>query len=82
MDLLGLVLPEDRDSVKEKVAKILNGESLPPYECRILNKGGEPYWITQTLGPIQYNGGRAALVFSMDITSRIDSTTHMVFLSR
>lgn len=70
MDSLDLVLPEDRDSVKEKTAKMLNGGLIPPYECRILNKGGEMHWIVQTLGPIQYEGGRAALVFSMDTTER------------
>lgn len=70
MDLLDLVLPEDRDSVKEKTARMLNGGPLSPYECRILSKDREIRWITQTLGPIQYKGGRAALVFSMDTTER------------
>jgi PAS domain S-box-containing protein len=70
MDSLDLVLPEDRDSVKKKTARMLNGGPLSPYECRILSKDRAIRWITQTFGPIQYKGGRAALVFSMDTTER------------
>ncbi|MBI2863903.1 MAG: PAS domain S-box protein [Chloroflexi bacterium] len=70
IDSLSLVLPEDRDLVRECAVKMLRGERSSPYEFRFVNKAGEIRWIMETVAPIHYGGGRAALGHFMDVTER------------
>ena len=51
---LDLVVPENRDQVKENAIKMLKGYPIPPYEYRVLQKGGNIKWIMETLTSIQY----------------------------
>jgi two-component system aerobic respiration control sensor histidine kinase ArcB len=72
-DLIGansmtLVLPEDRDMVRENAIKMLKGELTSPYKYRIVNRNGERRWMLEGLASVQYQGRRAVLGHSMDIT--------------
>lgn len=68
MDSLSIVLPQDRPSVIENVQKMLKGELNTPYEFMILTKDGQIRWIMETVTSIVYEGKRAVLGNSMDIT--------------
>ncbi len=65
---LNMVLPEDRDLVRENAVKMLKGQRSAPYEYRLVNALGETNWIMETLAPIDYQGKRATLGNWMDIT--------------
>jgi len=65
-----IVHPDDRETIKEKVKKMLSGEDLSPYEFRIVTKDEKTRWIMETVTFIQYNGRKAILGNSMDITDR------------
>jgi PAS domain S-box-containing protein len=65
-----IVHPADRGIIGEKAKKMLNGEDPSPYEFRIVTKGGQIRWIMETVTSIQYNGRKAILGNSMDITER------------
>lgn len=67
---LDLVVPENRDQVKENAIKMLKGNLVPPYEYRVIQKGGNRKWIMETVTSIQYLGGPATLGNFMDITER------------
>jgi two-component system, cell cycle sensor histidine kinase and response regulator CckA len=65
-----IVHPEDRCIVREKAKKMLRGEDQSPYEFRIVTKNGQIRWIMETVTSIQYDGRKAILGNSMDITDR------------
>lgn len=67
---LKLVIPEDRESVRENAINMLRGERVSPYEYRILSKDGNIRWIMETVTSIYYRGKRASLGNFMDITDR------------
>jgi len=67
-DALRLVVPEDRDVVRENATKMLKGERSAPYEFRVINKSGEIRWIMGTVTSINYQGKRATLGNYMDIS--------------
>lgn len=74
-DLIGMristfVHPEDRDLVREKAGKMLRGESIPPYEFRIIDSAGNVKWLIETVSMIHYRGKSAVLGNNMDITER------------
>jgi PAS domain S-box-containing protein len=70
MDSLALVLPEDRDTVKEEAIKMIKGERSSPYQFRVVNKAGETRWVMETVSSIPYRGRQATLGNYMDITER------------
>jgi len=70
IDYFRLVLPEDRNMVRENAVKMLKGERSYPYEFRATTKAGKDNWIMETVTSIQYRGRRAALGNYMDITER------------
>jgi len=70
MDAMGLVLPEDRNMVRESAIEMLKGKRFYPYEFRAINKAGEPRWIIATVSSIHYRGSRAVLGNYMDISER------------
>lgn len=65
-----LVLPEDRDMVRENAIRMLNGESSSPYKYRMIAKDEHIKWMLEGVASIQYQGRRAVLGHSMDITER------------
>ena len=48
-----MVIPEDRDRVKEHVQQILQGMDVEPIEHRIVRKDGELRWVVDTTIPFR-----------------------------
>jgi PAS domain S-box-containing protein len=69
-DFFTLVMPEDRDVVRENALMMLSGESLSPYEYRIATKSGETRWVAETVTAIQYLEKQAILGSLADVTDR------------
>lgn len=67
---LNLVVPKNRDHVRENAIKMLKGYPTPPYEYQVMQKGGNIKWIMETVTSIQYLGEPAVLGNFMDITER------------
>jgi len=67
---LDFVHPEDRERVRKYAIEMLRSERETPYEYRLLTKQGRIRWIIESLTPIIYEGKRATLCTSMDITDR------------
>ncbi len=67
-DPMALVLPEDRDMVRENAIAMLKGERTTPYKYRIINRDGDIRWMLEGVASVQYQGKRAAVGHSMDIT--------------
>jgi PAS domain S-box-containing protein len=65
------VFPEDREIVRENAVKMLKGEPTKPYRYRIVRKDGSIRWMREGVISIQYQGRRAALGYSVDITDGI-----------
>jgi PAS domain S-box-containing protein len=68
MDILSFVHPDDRQMVRDNAIQMIKGKSKVPYEYRILDKKGRIRWVMETISPIIYEGNRAALGSTMDIT--------------
>lgn len=69
-DSLGLVLPEDREAVRETSTRMLRGARSEAYEFRILREDGEVRHALARVIPVQYGGRNAALGFYTDITEQ------------
>lgn len=67
---LKLVLPEDRNAVRENAVKMLRGERSSGYEFRMVTKRAVIKWVMETVAPVSYQGGRATLGNLIDITER------------
>lgn len=65
-----IVFPEDRDMVRKNAIKMLKGERSSPYQYRILTGDGQTRWILEGVVSIQYQGRRAVLGHTVDITER------------
>ena len=65
---LEIVLPEDRDRVRNNAIQMLKGEQHVPYEHRVVTKKGEIRWIIETVTSIHYKNQRAVLGYFMDHT--------------
>ncbi len=69
-DSMNLVHPDDRETVRENAIKMLKGEGYSPYKYRILSKDGKIRWLLEGVVSIRYQGKRAVLGHSMDVTER------------
>ncbi|HEY31578.1 MAG TPA: PAS domain S-box protein [Dehalococcoidia bacterium] len=67
-DSRNLVLPEDREMVRDNAVKMLKGERNEPYKYRIVVASGQVRWMLEGIASVQYRGKRAALGHAMDIT--------------
>jgi len=67
-DSLEIVVPEDKEMVRENAIKMLKGKLTTPYQFRVICKDGSSKWLTETVRPIQYRGRPATLGNYMDIT--------------
>ena len=65
-----LVVPEDRGMLRENAIRMLKGENIPPYKYRIKTNTGQIRWLLEGVVSIQYQGKRAVLGHTMDITER------------
>ena len=67
---LTLVLPEDRNAVRENAVQMLKGERSLGYEFRVLTKRALVKWVMETVAPVSHQGRRATLGNIIDITER------------
>lgn len=75
VELLGresqsLVIPEDRETVRQNAANMLKGAGSTPYEYRTVTKSGETRRNMEIVTSVLYLGKRATLGSFMDITER------------
>jgi PAS domain S-box-containing protein len=69
-DSLGIVHPDDRETVRENAAKMLKGELNSPYEYRAINRSGRTRVVVERVASIRYEGKLASMGCYMDITER------------
>jgi len=69
-DSLELVVPEDRERVRENAINMLKGELTLPYQFRVTNKDGSIKWVLESVVSIQYRGRPATLGTFIDVTER------------
>jgi len=69
-DSFEIVVPEDREMVRENTIRMLKGEVLSPYQFRVICKDGSIIWVMATVKSIQYHGRQAVLGNYMQITGR------------
>ena len=67
-DPMELVLPEDREMVRENAIAMLKGERTTPYKYRIMTRDGDIRWMLEGVASVQYQGRRASVGHSTDIT--------------
>ncbi len=65
-----VVHPQDREKVRKDARAMLRGDLITPYEFRVITKQGQTRWIMETVTYISYEGKRAILGNSMNITDR------------
>ena len=68
MDPMELVVPEDRDMVREQAIRALKGEQDIVYEFRVKAKDESIRWILERVTSIQFHGKPATLGNFMDVT--------------
>jgi len=69
-DASDIVVPEDREMVRENAIKMLKRELTSAYQFRVACKDGSTRWVMETVTSVQYHGRRATLGYYMDITER------------
>ena len=65
-----LVHPEDREQFKKNAIEMLYGKRTFPYEYRIITREGQIKWLMEMVSSIIWEGRRAVLGNSMDLTDR------------
>src|SRR3989304_574250 len=68
MDPSEIVHPEDREKVRQNAVAMLKGNSVSPYEFRVIVKNGDIMWALETATSIRYEGKRATLGNLIDNT--------------
>ena len=69
-DSLGIVHPEDRETVRENAARMLKGELISPYEYRAIDRSGRTRVVVERVAPIRHRGKLASMGCYIDITER------------
>ncbi len=69
-DSFEIVVPEDREIVRENAIRMLKSEALSPCQFRVICKDGSIIWVMATVKSIQYHGRQAVLGNYMEITGR------------
>ncbi len=67
---ISYVHPEDRQAVRKEAIQRLKGQSLLPYEYRLIRKNGDVICVLERVTSIEYEGKRALVGNFMDITER------------
>jgi PAS domain S-box-containing protein len=69
-DHLFAVASEFKANIREKASRVLDGQTLSPYEYRIVDKEGATKWIMERATCVPYRGKKVILGCCMDITAR------------
>jgi diguanylate cyclase (GGDEF)-like protein/PAS domain S-box-containing protein len=80
-DSMKLVHPEDRNQLKKNAVDMLYGKRTFPYEYRIITREGQIKWLMEMSASISWEGKRAVLGNSMDITNRKRTEEEISFIS-
>ncbi|HNQ00973.1 MAG TPA: PAS domain S-box protein [Syntrophales bacterium] len=75
-----LVHPDDRPLVARKAKAMLRGRVRAPHTFRIVTKDGRLRWIMETVTPIRFQGKKAILGNSMDITEHKEAQDRLAEL--
>lgn len=67
-DSLFMVHPDDREHVRQSARAMMRGETIAPYEYRVVTKQGDILWYVGTVTPIEYQYQPATLGCQMDIS--------------
>lgn len=71
-DVLRLIHPDDREKVMERMKRILlSGEMLAPVRERVVNVKGDTYYAESNSVGFDYQGKKAMLVYTRDITDKM-----------
>jgi diguanylate cyclase (GGDEF)-like protein/PAS domain S-box-containing protein len=70
-DILDFVYPDDREIVKQNAVDMLKGKQSTPYKFRVEDRDGRIRWLMEMVASITYEGKRAVLGNTMDITENI-----------
>jgi PAS domain S-box-containing protein len=71
------ILSEDRRKTAKNAIMMLKEQRFSPYEFRIVTKDGQIKWIMETVMSIIFNGKRAILGNSMDVTERKEASRRL-----
>lgn len=71
MPSVSIIHPEDREMARQNAVSMLKGKRSTPYIFRTVSRTGEIHWITEAVSPIEYQGRRAILGTSLDVTELI-----------
>lgn len=71
MSSASIIHPEDRQMARENAISMLKGRRNTPYIFRTVSRTGEIHWITEAVSSIEYQGRRAILGTSLDVTELI-----------
>jgi two-component system NtrC family sensor kinase len=82
MDSMTLVLPEDRDKVRENAIQMLKGKYIPSYEFRLIHKDGSIKWELERVAPIDYHGQKVIIASCQDITERKEMEEQLIVTDR
>jgi len=77
MESLSLIHPDDRRLARKNAIRMLKGQRFSPYEFRIITREGRIKWIMETSTPIYYQGKRAVLGNSMNITGQKEARNRL-----
>jgi PAS domain S-box-containing protein len=67
---LALVHKNDRPHVEQCFQRVLRGDPVPPFECRLSQGNCQTLLVELSSIGIDYEGGRAILSFGRDVTER------------
>ncbi|MDD5713167.1 MAG: PAS domain S-box protein, partial [Smithellaceae bacterium] len=70
MDPVSIIHPGDRKTAVKNAVAMLKGERVSPYEYRLVTSAGQIKWIMERVTSVIFNGRRAILGNSMDITEQ------------
>ena len=65
---LDIVLPADREQLKENAVAMLKARRKDPYEFKVLTASGDIRWIMESVDPILFENRPAVMGHFMDVT--------------
>lgn len=71
------VHPEDKEFVREKAIGMLRGELAQPYLYRVISRDKRIRWLQEGVVSVNYQGRRAVLGHSVDVTDRIKAEAEL-----
>jgi PAS domain S-box-containing protein len=70
VDFIEFCLPEDSDVFVRNLERVESGQSIAPYEYRVVTRDGRQLVVEFSSVALDYDGGQAVLSFGRDVTLR------------